>query len=161
MERSPISASSDETKTRLSDASRNGPGAKLSAVSVVPILKFDFNLSRRNMAHYGCIFSGDNVLHRVIDFNEFYEALGYSEQTRKAGLTHDVFLWERYRRDGAVKSAQCLQASIAAYLHKHSATFREKYGRAYDELTGKCVADYIDNDDEHCVDCPKHPRFKY
>lgn len=109
----------------------------------------------------GWITAGGEKIHHVADFDEFYEALGYTEEIRRTGLAAEEFLWERYRRDGAVKSGRCLQSLIAAYLNEHSAKFKEESVREYDEMGGKCVLDCIDNDDARCLDCPMHPRFAY
>ena len=141
---------------------KSGNGtAKSSAAGISPIPKFEYNLSRPRQSHYGCIYAGDEVFCRIDDINGFFATLGYREEIRKTGMMLDEFLWERYRRDGAAKSAQCLQVQIAVYLHRHSAKFMAEFGRAFEEMLGKCIAECIDNDDAHCLDCPKHPVFAY
>jgi hypothetical protein len=129
---------------------------------IIPSIPYlQYHLSARSDRHYGWITAGDEKIHRIENFDEFYAALGYTEEIRRAGQVLDEFLWERYTRHGAVKSAQCLQVKIAAYLHKHSAKFKAEFGRVFDEMTGRCISDHIDNDDAHCVHCPMHPRFAY
>ncbi|MCK9388460.1 MAG: hypothetical protein M0Q22_08730 [Sulfuritalea sp.] len=125
------------------------------------IPRLQYHLSSPSSSLYGWITVGGEQIHRIANFDEFYWALGYTEEIRRTGLAADEFLWERYRRDGAVKSEQCLQIQIATYLYKHSAKFKAEFGREYDEMSGKCISDCIDNDDAHCVDCPMHPRFAY
>ncbi|MFZ4478744.1 MAG: hypothetical protein ACOYNZ_02495 [Rhodoferax sp.] len=71
----------------------------------------------------------------------------------------DEFVWDRYRRDGSSRSANCLQARISAYLHKHSAKFTEQYGREYDELIANCHSNRMNDGDKHCANCPMHPRL--
>lgn len=130
-----------------------------SSAPANPIPEFGYNLSSPSLPHYGCIFSGDDVYHQVSNFAEFYEALGYNPEMAKTPLLPDEFIWERYVRDGAVKSAKCLRVQIAVYLHKHSAKFNAKFGRAYDEMIGMCMTGDTDDGDDHCLNCPKHPRF--
>jgi len=139
---------------------RSAAGASSTATGTA-IPRFEYNLSDARKSHYGCITAGAQVFHRVSNVDEFFAALGYGGEIRKKGLLHDEFLWNRYRRDGAPKSAQCLQVKIAAYLHKHSEKFKTEFGPAYDKMTGKCISDHIDNRDDDCVDCPLHPRFLY
>lgn len=129
--------------------------------TVPSIPRLQYHLSSPSSPLYGWITVAGEKVHRVADFKEFYRALGHTEEIRRTGWAADEFLWERYTRDGAVKSEQCLQSHIAAYLNKHSAKFKAEFGREYDEMIGKCVQDCIDNGDAHCVDCPVHPRFAY
>lgn len=128
-------------------------------VPSIPHLRY--HLSTPYSSLYGWITAGGEKVHRVANYDEFYRALGYTEEIRRTGLAPDEFLWERYTRDGAVKSEQCLQSQIATYLNMHSAKFKAELGREYDEMSGKCVQDCIDNDEALCVDCPMHPRFAY
>ncbi len=120
-----------------------------------------YHLSSPSSRDYGWIVAGNERVHRVGDQDEFYRALGYTDEDRHAGKLPDEYLWERYTRDGAVKSAKCLQVQIAAYLHKKSGKFKEQFGHAFDTIIGKCTSDDIDSNDALCVDCPCHPRFAY
>lgn len=128
--------------------------------TIPSIPHLQYHLSSPSSSLYGWITVGGEKVHPVPNHDEFYRALGYTEEIRRTGLAADEFLWERYRRDGAVKSEQCLQCQIAAYLNEHSAKFKAEFGREYDEMAGKCVLDCIDNGDAHCVSCPMHPRLK-
>jgi len=129
--------------------------------TIPSIPRLQYHLSSPSTSLYGWITAGGERVHRVANFDEFYRALGYTEEVSRTGLAPEEFLWERYRRDGAVKSEQCIQSLIAAYLNEHSAKFKAEFGREYDEMGGKCVLDCIDNDDARCLDCPRHPRFAY
>jgi len=139
--------------------SRHGKSRRVVTASSASIPKFKYNLSDIRKSHYGCVLVGDQVFHRVGNADEFFAALGYTEKIRKSGLLLDEFLWEKYKRKGAAKSEQCLQVRIAAYLHQHSAKFRNAFGHAYQEMIGKCIPDVIDNGDDHCLNCPRHPQF--
>ena len=127
-----------------------------------PLLpRLQYHLSTLSSHNYGWITLAGEKVHRVGDQDEFYRALGYAEEVREAGLLPDEFVWERYIRESAVKSAQCLQVQIAAYLRKHSVKFGEEFGHIFESMIGNCISGDIDNSDAHCVDCPIHPRFAY
>ena len=120
-----------------------------------------YHLSSPSSRDFGWITLSGERVHLVTSFDEFYAALGYSDEVGQAELLPDEYIWERYTRDGAVKSAHCLQVQVAAYLHRKSAKFNEEFGSAYEGMKGKCISDDIDSSDSHCVDCPMHPRFAY
>ena len=88
---------------------------------------FKFSVSNPNDKNFGFITVGNDKIHRVANINEFYEALGYTAEIRRAGLLADEFIWAEYRKDGCAKSGVCLQAKIIEYLNKHSALFAQKY----------------------------------
>jgi len=155
------SAGADEMATESSHAKSRRVAAGSPAAPLAPIPAFKYKLADGRQSHYGCILLEDQVFHCISDGDAFFAALGYTGEFRKSGLLLDEFLWERYQRQGAPKSAQCLQAQIAAYLHRHSAKFQKTFGRAYDETIGKCLSDRIDNGDDHCLQCPRHPQFAY
>ncbi|MDP2810506.1 MAG: hypothetical protein Q8O34_10205 [Rhodocyclaceae bacterium] len=147
----------DEAIAERCDAERRGDGAMSSAVPSRDIPTFSFVLSNPRHRNYRCISAADEVFHRIGDVDEFFAALGYTKEMRKDSVIPDEFIWDRYTRDGAVMSAQCVQAHIVAFLHRHSAKFRERYGQAYALTTGKCFSDCIDGSDAHCADCSRHP----
>lgn len=160
MDRRLESNGADEAAIDPRTADGQSARATLSGASVNEIPTFKYNLSNPRQHNYGCIVVGDEVFHRLGNVNEFHAALGYTEEMGKAGVVPDEFIWQRYTSDGAVKSARCLQVQIAVYLHKHSSRFRELYGRSYDEMIGGGIAGCVDDSDEHCFNCPKHPGFK-
>lgn len=119
---------------------------------------FSYELSTPYKKNFGCIVADDVVFHRVSNFNEFYSSLGYTNDISGTGALPDEFIWDRYTRDNAAKSVQCLQTQITVYLYNHSEMFREKYGGEYANLLGKCISNKID-DSLHCLKCIKHPSF--
>lgn len=139
------------------NAERRSDGAMSSAAPSKDIPTFNFVLSNPRHRNYRCISAADEVFHRISDVDQFFAALGYTKEMQKNSVIVDEFIWERYTRDGAVMSAQCFQAHIAAFLHRHSAKFRELYGEAYALTTGKCSSGCIDGSDAHCADCSRHP----
>ncbi|MEQ1601159.1 MAG: hypothetical protein HOP04_04080 [Methylophilaceae bacterium] len=110
-------------------------------------------------SNHGCIEieADGNMIHRVKNVDEFYQALGYTQKDAlDEKLEPEVFIWHKYRKDHAEKSEACLQARIMAYLNQHSATFRETYGRYYVGWMGSCDSLKI-NGDADCVHCKLHP----
>ena len=118
-----------------------------------------YHLSSPSAKDFGWITVCGERVHLVTSFDEFYEALGYTDVVGKTELLPDEYIWERYTRDGAVKSAQCLQVQVAAYLREHSAKFNAVFGHIFDTIISKCTSDHIDSNDAHCVDCPSHPHL--
>lgn len=122
------------------------------------IPEFKYYLSNHRHMHFGSIVADEILFHHVDNFDEFYKALGYSDDLAVAGVVPDEFVWDRYCRGDASKSLKCLQVQITVYLYNHSEKFREQYGREYADMIGKCISDKID-DGHHCVNCPMHPRL--
>ena len=122
------------------------------------IPKFKYHLSNHYHKQFGYIIADGIICHRVINFDEFYKALGYSKSLGVKGIVPDEYIWDRYFRSEASKSLHCLQIQITVYLYNHSEKFRDLYGRKYEEMVGNCISEKID-DSDHCVNCPMHPRF--
>lgn len=121
---------------------------------------FSYDASNFNHENFGCITVNKWPYHRISDFDEFYSALGYSDDIRAAGMLPDEFIWDRYIRNNATKTSQCFQSKIRAYLNNHSERFREEYGSKFANMIGKCISAKIDGSDL-CLDCSCHPRFLY
>lgn len=118
--------------------------------------RFSYNFSSPSKNDFGCIVADDVVFHRVCDFDEFYRALGYTDDMRMTGsILPDEFIWDRYSRNNNAKSVRCLQSKIMAYLINHSERFREEFGGEYANMIGQCLSDRKD-DRDLCFDCPKH-----
>ncbi len=125
----------------------------------MPIPHFQFNLSSRHRAHFGFITDGDEVICRINNDLEFYNALGYTNEAKSAGFTPDEFLWFEYRRDGCNKTDLCLQAKLIEYMHKHSAIFNDNYAEQYKKWIGIC-SDDKSRESLNCTHCIMHPEHK-
>ena len=133
---------------------RHAPTATSPAPPGLP--KIRYNLSAPGRSDYGYIEIRGDLIHRIGDIDLFYRTLGYTEEIRKSHILPEEFIWDRYTRDGAIKSRHCLQLHIATYLLHHSAQFREEYGLAYEALLSACeIAG--GHYDIRCHDCPGHP----
>lgn len=108
----------------------------------------------------GSIAIGDGSFHHINNLQEFYAALGVNDNGI-GGLLPEEFIWNRYTRDGAPKSALCLQIQIANYLYTHSARFKALYGCAHEKMMGTCQSEQIDDHDGHCLKCPMHPTLRH
>jgi hypothetical protein len=117
---------------------------------------FSYEITSRLHRDGRCIKADSEIIHYIDDLNEFYSALGYTDEMQKAGIEPEVFRWQEYSKDSAVESPFCLQSRIAVYLNKHSSTFREKYGREYDRWAGSCPPD-IFREDKQCDECRMNP----
>ncbi|BAN35342.1 hypothetical protein SCD_n01520 [Sulfuricella denitrificans skB26] len=120
---------------------------------------FSYNLSSPSQKDFGYIVADDTLFHRVSNFEDFYRALGYTDEIRMAGsILPDEFVWDRYTRDNAAKSVQCLQSQITVYLMNQSERFRKEFGSEYANMIGQCFSGQMD-DSDFCVNCPMHPRL--
>lgn len=118
--------------------------------------RFKYSVSNPNDKNYGYITAGNNKIHRIANVDEFYKALGYTDEVRSTGLMADEFLWFEYRKDGCTKSEMCQQAKIVEYLSKHSASFMEKYASQFNKWLGSCSEDRA-REAADCGDCLLHP----
>jgi len=100
-----------------------------------------------------CILADGAVVHRIRNMNEFYYALGYTDDMHENGIEPEFYRWSVFSKDNSIKSAFCLQNKIAAYLNKHSASFRGKYGAAYEGCASENLQD-------ECVSCRTRPGHK-
>lgn len=123
------------------------------------IPRFSFDLSGKGNKPASILVSHFQF-DEINDVAEFLRELGYTDEIRRSGMLPDEFIWVTYTRNGAAKSAQCLQPKIIEYLFKYSDKFRKEYGNEYVSMIGKCVSEKND-DSELCVACPMHSRFLY
>ena len=117
---------------------------------------FEFQLSHRY--HYnGLITVGDEIIHCIIDVNDFYNALGYTDEIRAAELCFDDYLWNEYRKEDSCKTEACLQSRLIEYLIKYSSTFIRKYAHQYESWLKRCneIAQKFDDCAEWILN-PKH-----
>lgn len=152
-------AQSEYTDTRSGARRRAAVAPPASTVTQISdrIPLFQYHAPGMGPRRYGVISVGNGILHQIRDMGAFYRAMGHGQGERDKELCGDEFVWERYIRDGAPMSRQCLQVQIAAYLATHSEDFMNLYGAAYREMIGKCDSDDIDGGDSHCSQCPMHP----
>jgi len=108
---------------------------------------------------FGVILVNCEIFHIIQNMEKFYSALGYDKRAKYKQACDEEFIWERYRRDNAKMSMQCLQIQIQIYLHNNSNKFRELYGQAYDAMIGNCCSNVSDKADQHCANCPMLPRL--
>lgn len=103
----------------------------------------------------GTISVANEVIHTILDDKEFYESLGY-QCCKERNATFDEYIWERYSKDRAQGTKNCMQTLIRAYLYKHSKKFRELYGDAYEKLID-CDSNFvcIDYVSGFCDSCPQ------
>lgn len=123
------------------------------------IPRFSYDISRKDKRP-ACILAGHSEYVKIKDVDGFLSVLGYSGEARKAGVLPDEYIWDKYCRDGADKTGQCLQSKIIEYVFNHSDRFRKEYGREYVNLLGKCTLGQMD-DSDICKHCPMHPSHLY
>ena len=129
--------------------------AEKAQLRQIPLFQYDPPKVGRST--YGAITVARYIFHQIEDMDAFYAAMGYNEAAKTSGLGGDEFIWDRYTRDGAKFSKHCLQVQFAAYLHKYSTKFKVLYGQTYAAMVGKCTSSDIDDNDQHCANCPMHP----
>jgi len=150
-----------DKETRESNGSRaeiSESVASLTSPRYNSIPRFQYEQPRIGRHDFGTIVIGHEIFHKIDDIGKFYAALGYDKDAKVKELNDDEFVWDRYTRDKAKMSPQCLQVQIAVYLHNHSPKFNELYGQAYDAMVGKCCSSVLDDGDEHCANCSMNPR---
>ena len=81
--------------------------------TVPPIPCVQYHLASTYSPQYRWITVGDDKIHFISDLNEFYSALGYTEEVRRATKwLPDEFIWFEYTKDNCNKSAAQLQAKL-------------------------------------------------
>ena len=118
-----------------------------------------FDFPTRSRVTSGSIEVGGELFYEIFEYSEFYKTFGYTKELANISL-FDEFMWEHYKRARAEKESACIQALIVTYLEKHSKSFVDEYGSAYEKIFGKCISDKI-TACNHCVDCIMHPSKLY
>jgi hypothetical protein len=118
--------------------------------SILPI--FSYNPPNFKTHSTGLIKVGDFIVYEIADEGKFGMALGYMGGL-KNNATLDEFIWERYTRDGALRTKHCMQVQVNAYLYKHSAIFKHKYGDAYKKLMAENSFVCVDDINATCDSC--------
>ena len=81
---------------------------------------------------------GNEKVHHIRDADEFYKALGYTDEIRKTGLMPEEYIWEKYHKAKSDMSEVCLQIKIIEYLNKHSPSFKENYAVECEHWLSSC-----------------------
>lgn len=148
------------TTIDLRPIARTVESAPVAPLDCCPIMDLKFAAPRVSNGGFGSIAIGAESFHHINNMAEFYAALGYKADG-SGGLLPEEFIWNRYIRDGALKSAKCLQIQIANFLYTHSASFKKLNGSAYEKMIGRCQFTGIDDNDDHCLGCPMHPPLQH
>jgi len=127
---------------------------KITNIDQTVVPRFTFNIENRSY-HYGLITVGIDVIHQIIDYDNFYNSLGYTGEIRDTGMTFDEFIWLTYRKDNCTKSDACLQARLLEYLIKFSSSFRQRYKDQYENWLGVCQKQIAQNPTD-CTTCFMH-----
>ena len=117
---------------------------------VIPIFTYQSPNFKRHCE--SAISIGNEVIYKISDEKEFCEALGY-KVGKDQNITFDEYIWERFTRDGAQRTKHCMQVQLNAYLHKHSAKFKELYGEAYRKLISDNNFICVDDVSALCDSC--------
>jgi len=83
-------------------------------------------------SHFGYITDGNENIYCISNKEEFYKALGYTDEMKMADILPEEFIYFVYRKDNSKVSESVLQDKMVQYLCSHSARFREKYADLYD-----------------------------
>ena len=144
-----MSATNDVSK---GFATENADRMRLAtAISpAIPIFTYQSPNFKRHCE--GAISVGNEVIHTILDDKEFCEALGY-KGAKDQNITFDEYIWERFTRNGAQRTKHCMQVQLNAYLHKHSAKFKELYGDAYRKLISDNNFICVDDVSALCDSC--------
>lgn len=148
------------TTAGLKSISQLARSGSVERTDFCPIPDFKFLPPRVTNNGFGSIAIGGGSFHHINKMGEFYAALGFKDKNGD-GLLPEEFIWDRYIREGASKSAWCLKMQIANYLYTHSARFKAQYGCAHDKMIGNCQSEQIDDRDGHCLQCPMHPTLQH
>jgi hypothetical protein len=97
--------------------------------NLIPFFKYR-NPTAANR-YVACIEFQGEVIHQILNPEEFYATLGYTQEMNKAGVLPEEFIWDEYIRDSTASSLARYQMQIIKYLEKHSDTFRNKFGNIY------------------------------
>ena len=113
---------------------------------------FQYNFSSSSGQNYGWITLDKINIYQIANADEFYSALGFTDEMRQAGVLAEEFMWTEYRKDNSEKAEVCLQIKIIEYLKTHSATFNEKYATECEDWIASCEKLFLSNT-PMCADC--------
>lgn len=101
---------------------------------------------------YGWIQANGEVMMLITDMPSFFNTLGYEHYFK--GMIEDSFLFPDTPSSTSKNNdyAFCPQVLLAAYLHKYSEVFREKYGELFPDWVVNCLLN-IDLERVPCARC--------
>jgi hypothetical protein len=124
---------------------------KSSSIDTENFAKFEYELSRNSDSKFGCIFLNQEIIYRIYDFNEFYKALGYTDEVNSNGILPEEYIWSEYHKDGAKKSDTCLQAKIIAYLLSKKVGLKYDFRKSYKSWIGLCSSEILFDSNDCCL----------
>jgi hypothetical protein len=96
-----------------------------------PIPTFKYISKDSANRHLGFIEIDQVHKYWIDNLENFYQACGFSNDMRKAGLLPSQFIWDEYL-SATAKSPICFQLHMIEYLMKYSAPFLQIYGEHCD-----------------------------
>lgn len=113
---------------------------------------FNFRNKSQATKYFGCIETGTEIIHSILDLDTFYKQFGYTINLAKQGILPDEFIWDTYFKNSERSCFSCYQLKMLEYLLKHSLTFANTYRNecdnwiaTYAEARANCnFADCVD-----------------
>jgi hypothetical protein len=109
--------------------------------------RISYNCSNHNHPCFKSIEVNGVAVHQVMDVNEFYEALGYTDEVQREVVLPDEFIWDEYFRNGSDRSVACLDVKLIEYLMTNSEKFVEMFGREVEDRVLNCHGDVVAGSD--------------
>ena len=96
-----------------------------------------------------------NNIYHIENVDEFYRALGFTDEIRQTGIQAEEFMWTEYRKDNSKKMEVCFQIKIIKYLKLYSIFFRENYAAECEEWIASCEKLFLSNT-PMCANCTEN-----
>ena len=109
---------------------------------------FNYHLSNPLSTRFGCVEMDGEVIHRIVNVDEFYHEFGYTPDMMKAGVLPEEYIWTKYIQNATCNFVVCLQIRIIKYLIKHSEKYSEQCKTWLDAYLKETVAKAV-----VCADC--------
>ena len=117
-----------------------------------PNFQFVFRCPHNSNSGYITMDEERNHIILVANVDEFYRALGYTDEIRQAGLMVEEFILNEYHKDNGNKDEICLQIKIIQYLKSHSTKFEVKFADQCEAAYLNCIGKSLNNFVE-CMNC--------
>ena len=99
---------------------------------------FQINLTIPASSNFGFItLDGQKIFH-IDDVDGFYNALGFTDEHSRRGVTPEEFLWQEYRKQHCNKTYACMQHKIIDYISHYLPKFKEDYADQYTYWIYRC-----------------------